>query len=911
MRRRRRRPRVHDSGPTMSVSHSPMSPAPVVVFLGPSMPLDEARQLLDAEYRPPVRRGDLTDLAPGTTVALIDGVFEQSLAVSPREIHDAIERGLVVFGGGSMGALRAVEVPGVIGVGRIFEWYRDRIITRDDEVSLLFDDSTGRPLTVPMVNVRFAVERLCRPGTLDPATGDKLLAAAQELPYERRRYQTILKVAGLSDRADSQDLIAMLEAHDLKHRDAQAVLEAVDRYLQGRRTDARAPSVATGSPARADAPAPAVRATTGDEVLIWESGDRVTWAELFAFLAFTGKLETYARSAIARFALEGNTVEAGALQVADHAAQAVFSTAVRRWGWVSSEEAQVTLSDLGLDVRALSEHCSEEATAREMVRALIGEDSIELRKALRAELFLNELALKRETMRLGSLRFFARAAQGPATQAELREAETVLCKVNQELELAAVRQRWERLGLADRAAQDAFIEQLALARRSGKELARAMNGRRPRSGGARAGEAQRFALGPCPKPPGEARFCLPVTVAVEHAERLREVIGVTRVGMIGELGELGGVQIAQAARPGNGWSSSYGSGKSLSKQGAIVGSIMEETEKWAQEQFRPDEDRLLSGSYAALRGRGRFVDPATLDLPYDSIYHPDMPLHWYECFDLASGEEIHLPVDVLLMRRRKHDICFTQRGARKHLATNGLGSGFSREEAVLHAMCEFVERHAQRLFELFSTNPGELGDQPYRFVDLDSASDRIRDLAERLGRNGATVRVLDITSDVAIPTFTATIMRELRRADGYGTHPDPETAIEMALLEAAQTISSVAAGGREDLSIHARSLGRHERPRPHSVRDAWFWLDPDPVYEPVSDIAGFSSGDVYEDIRWCLDRIRDAGVEHVPVLDLTLPAIEPAHVVRVLVPGLESNNPFFTGARARLVLLRDLMPKWR
>jgi len=29
------------------------------------------------------------------------------------------------------------------------------------------------------------------------------------------------------------------------------------------------------------------------------------------------------------------------------------------------------------------------------------------------------------------------------------------------------------------------------------------------------------------------------------------------------------------------------------------------------------------------------------------------------------------------------------------------------------------------------------------------------------------------------------------------------------------------------------------------------------------------------------------------------------------VPGLESNNPFHTGPRARLTLLRDLLPRWR
>ena len=74
---------------------------------------------------------------------------------------------------------------------------------------------------------------------------------------------------------------------------------------------------------------------------------------------------------------------------------------------------------------------------------------------------------------------------------------------------------------------------------------------------------------------------------------------------------------------------------------------------------------------------------------------------------------------------------------------------------------------------------------------------------------------------------------------------------------------------------------------------------------------GHVSSDIRDDVAWCLDRIRHAGFEQLVVADLGHPAIAPAHVVRVIIPGLESNNPFFTGARARLILLRDMLPRWR
>src|SRR5688572_13098200 len=109
----------------------------LVVFLGPSLPLDIARRTLPhADYRPPVKRGDLEDIAPGTVVGIIDGVFGETLAISPGEIREAINRGVIVYGASSMGALRAAEIPRVMGVGRIYEMFSMGTIDRDDEVAL-------------------------------------------------------------------------------------------------------------------------------------------------------------------------------------------------------------------------------------------------------------------------------------------------------------------------------------------------------------------------------------------------------------------------------------------------------------------------------------------------------------------------------------------------------------------------------------------------------------------------------------------------------------------------------------------------------------------------------------------------------------------------------------------------------
>ncbi len=79
------------------------------VFLGPSLPLDQAKAILpDAEFRPPIKRDDLTAIPAGSIVGIIDGLLAKSLAISPGEIRDAIDHGVHAYDAASMGALRAV-----------------------------------------------------------------------------------------------------------------------------------------------------------------------------------------------------------------------------------------------------------------------------------------------------------------------------------------------------------------------------------------------------------------------------------------------------------------------------------------------------------------------------------------------------------------------------------------------------------------------------------------------------------------------------------------------------------------------------------------------------------------------------------------------------------------------------------
>ncbi len=168
-----------------------------VIFLGPTLDLAAARRILDAEYLPPIKRGDLARLGSGVkNVGIIDGEFFQSLAVSPREVLAVLDRGIKVYGSSSMGALRAAETfpYGVIGVGKIFEWYRDGKVDSDDEVAVTYDPVTYRPLSVPLINIRFCLKAAASEGVIEQSEADEIINAVERLYFPFRSYQVVTKV---------------------------------------------------------------------------------------------------------------------------------------------------------------------------------------------------------------------------------------------------------------------------------------------------------------------------------------------------------------------------------------------------------------------------------------------------------------------------------------------------------------------------------------------------------------------------------------------------------------------------------------------------------------------------------------------------------------------------------------------
>jgi len=207
-----------------------------VVYTGTSISHIDAKKIVDADYRPPVRRGDLRRLLkdPPEIIGIIDGVFFDSTAVAHREIIELLKSGVIVVGGASMGALRASELDtyGMIGVGRIYEMYRSGVIESDDEVAVTFDGETNEALSLPLVNIRETVNAARIAGILREEQAKSFIEITRKIFYPERNYRNIISECekkGIIEAVEKKILqdFFLEKQVDVKRQDAILVLEKI------------------------------------------------------------------------------------------------------------------------------------------------------------------------------------------------------------------------------------------------------------------------------------------------------------------------------------------------------------------------------------------------------------------------------------------------------------------------------------------------------------------------------------------------------------------------------------------------------------------------------------------------------------------------------------------------------------
>jgi ribosomal protein S12 methylthiotransferase accessory factor len=270
----------------------------------------------------------------------------------------------------------------------------------------------------------------------------------------------------------------------------------------------------------------------------------------------------------------------------------------------------------------------------------------------------------------------------------------------------------------------------------------------------------------------------------------------------------------------------------------------------------------------------------------------DEEILWAEGYDLGSSRTMQVPWSLVGVDYRDRPDGFH---TAFQVSTDGLASGFRDDEAILHGLCELIERDAIALMTFMPAE--ELETRAYALDDEDGPD--VAAMRTAIEAVGCALNVIDMTSDIGVPAFTAIISDPVGDADhitqyahsgGSGCHPLCQRALEKAIVEAAQSRITRITGSRDDLpaSTYGAAEGEDRRAAADMLSFARLGAQRRRPSCPSGDTPE-------ENIAILLERLKERGIEQAVVVPIAND-FEIA-VLRVIVPGLQTE---LTGQRSKL-----------
>ena len=349
-------------------------------------------------------------------------------------------------------------------------------------------------------------------------------------------------------------------------------------------------------------------------------------------------------------------------------------------------------------------------------------------------------------------------------------------------------------------------------------------------------------------------------------------MGITRLANLTGLDRIG-LPVYTAIRP-NARSLATSQGKGFDCDSAKASALMECIEFWHAENIGKE---TLHESYLALRDRHAAADITKMTPLPGRHVHLDATRAWVEGWDLMSERSMWVPNDSVTM-----DMVFPGGyNPTFFVSSNGLAGGNHILEAIVHALCELIERDADVEWR---TN------DELRQIDLRAIEDQYCTWTiDRLHEAGVRVAAWDMTTANGIPSVTAAVLEKPDRCDwrslgvsyGAGSHLSPGVALMRAISEAVQTRLTYIAGSRDDLYYEDYSQ-HHNLDYTNQVWEETFQSTAASLFHLRPDA---STGTFEGDVTFLLATLRGMGIESAVAVDLTKPEIG-IPVVKMVVPGL-------------------------
>lgn len=360
--------------------------------------------------------------------------------------------------------------------------------------------------------------------------------------------------------------------------------------------------------------------------------------------------------------------------------------------------------------------------------------------------------------------------------------------------------------------------------------------------------------------------------------RFAPAMGITRIANITGLDVIN-IPVYVAHRP-NARSISVAQGKGRTHAAAKASALMEAVETWHAETI---DLPLRLNSHQELEYKNDIIDVARLPRFKDHAFSPQARILWIEGDDLLSGKKKLVPYEMVHLDYRlpfpSGHGCFMP-------SSSGLASGNHILEAIIHGMCELIERDALTLWYLKSPSLQERDK-----VDPHTVTDRrCADVMKLFHQADIHVGIWDMTSDTGIPAFlcrllpgTTSDISNIRPASGMGCHLSRDIALLRALTEAAQSRLGFISGARDDLDRagYKKFLTAAEYAKWHESI-----LGQRENLKDFHSITSLETDSLEKDRDLVLEKLYKTGIKEIISIDLTKPEFG-IPVARMVIPGLE------------------------
>jgi len=364
-------------------------------------------------------------------------------------------------------------------------------------------------------------------------------------------------------------------------------------------------------------------------------------------------------------------------------------------------------------------------------------------------------------------------------------------------------------------------------------------------------------------------------------------LGITRLANQTGLDRIG-IPCYAAIRPNSATLASH-QGKGIDDVSAQISAVMEAAE-YAIAEAPETPERTLS--LADLRTAGTDWFDVTPLLPRGAVIDETKPIRWVEGFALQTGAPVLVPYDAAVLGTPPRDLVGLSQ------STNGIAAGTELSGALLHGLCEVIERDSVCLWSYKSDAAAHAtAVAPAAFGDA-----TVDALAAKIARAGFRLRLFDQTSNIGIPVIYAALFpadgadRHFDLATGASCHPVAAIAARRAIVEAAQTRITNIAGARDDIvgEEYDQQLGRSIAVL---TEDA-------PATRPAPE--GLPPGTAEDDLIAALQQgLARVGLTRIIAVPLGGERFG-IEVARVFVPGLEdrlTNINWRPGSRATAAML--------